>query len=74
MFFKTYGVRLDVYLEEEIDSETLLEEAIMADIEPESMDKEKSKNQLPKRVRFYHSKIDANSLEAGADYKSLKKS
>lgn len=68
-----HGVRLDVYLEEEIDNETLLEEAIIADIEPESEKKEKYKQQLPKRVRFYHAKIDANSLEAGADYTNLKK-
>lgn len=68
-----HGVRLDVYLEEEIDNETLLEEAIIADIEPESEKKEKHKHQLPKRVRFYHAKIDANSLEAGADYTNLKK-
>lgn len=68
-----HGVRLDVYLEEEIDNKTLLEEAIIADIEPESVLKEKSKQQLPKRVRFYHSKIDANHLKIGMDYTNLKK-
>lgn len=68
-----HGIRLDVYLEEELDSGTLLEEAIIADIEPEAESKEKNKKHLPKRVRFYHSKIDANSLGAGEDYTSLKK-
>ena len=68
-----HGIRLDVYLEEEISSETLLEEAIIADIEPESASKENEKESLPKRVRFYHSKIDANILGSGADYRSLKK-
>ena len=28
---------------------------------------------MPRRVRFYHSTIDVNSLAAGADYSSLKK-
>ena len=68
-----HGIRLDVYLEEELDSGTLLEEAIIADIEPEAESKEKNKKYLPKRVRFYHSKIDANSLGAGEDCTSLKK-
>ena len=68
-----HGVRLDVYLEEEIDSETLLEEAIIADIEVESSRKEKYREQIPQRVRFYHAKIDAESLGAGEDYSKLRK-
>ena len=68
-----HGVRLDVYLEEEVDNETLLENAVICDIEPESEEKEKYKGQLPRRTRFYHAKIDANTLEAGMDYQNLKK-
>ena len=68
-----HGVRLDVYLDETLNNETLIEEAIIADIEPESKEKEKYKSHLPKRVRFYHSKIDANILSSGNDYTKLKK-
>ena len=68
-----HGVRLDVYMEEEIDNETLVNEAIIADIEPESAKREAYKAHLPKRVRFYHSKIDVNTLAAGDDYSNLKK-
>ena len=68
-----HGIRLDVYMEETIDSETLLNESAIYDIEPESMEKKDKKDTLPRRVRFYHSTIDVNSLAAGADYSSLKK-
>lgn len=67
-----HGVRLDVYLEEVI-SDSLLEDAIIYDIEPESKSKEKDKSQLPKRMRFYHAKIDTGSLSSGMDYRNLKK-
>ena len=68
-----HGVRLDVYLEEEIDQNTLLEDAIICDIEPEVLDKEKEKDSLPRRVRFYHSQIDSVIFESGKSYKDLKK-
>lgn len=67
-----HGVRLDVYLEEVI-SDSLLEDAIIYDIEPESKSKEKDKSQLPKRMRFYHAKIDTGCLSSGMDYRNLKK-
>lgn len=68
-----HGVRLDVYLDEEISSKELIEEAIAADIEVESSQKERYKSQIPKRVRFYHAKIDSESLKAGEDYLNLRK-
>ncbi len=66
-----HGIRLDVYLEEDINSETLLENAAIYDIESEK--KRNDKDNLPRRVRFYHSKIDVGCLGTGFDYKMLKK-
>ena len=68
-----HGVRLDVYLEEQVDNESLLESSAIYDIEPESMEKKSEKDSLPKRVRFYHSKIDSGCLGSGVDYQLLKK-
>ena len=68
-----HGVRLDVYMEETIDNGSLLEGSAIYDIEPESMEKKSEKDNLPKRVRFYHSKIDSSCLGSGVDYKMLKK-
>ena len=65
------GVRLDVYLEEEIDSETLLENSSIYDIETEKRASEKG--DLPRRMRFYHSKMDVGILGSGSDYRKLKK-
>ena len=62
----THGARLDVYLEEE-DGE---ENATIFDFEPEQGKKDITN--LPRRVRFYHSKIDAGILKMGEDYKLLK--
>ncbi|MDD3337563.1 MAG: Rpn family recombination-promoting nuclease/putative transposase [Lachnospiraceae bacterium] len=42
------------------------------DVEPDRDDRKVSVKALPKRVRFYHAKIDAQSLEAGESYHSLK--
>ncbi len=60
-----HGTRLDVYLEEE-------DAATIYDVEPEQMTSEKHLVNIPKRVRFYHSKIDATSLKSGVDYRNLK--
>lgn len=68
-----HGVRLDVYLEEEIDSETLLEKSSIYDLEVESKEKDQEEDNLPKRVRFYHSRMDVNCLGSGKDYRELKK-
>lgn len=66
----THGARLDVYLEETEDD--VLENATIYDVEPESDSKNFSLKSIARRVRFYHSKIDATSLKAGMDYQSLK--
>lgn len=68
-----HGARLDVYLEEEVDGDTLLENATIYDVEPDLNNKVGNIKTLPRRVRFYHSVIDADSLKSGTDYKSLKK-
>ena len=68
-----HGLRLDVYIEEEIDSETLLKNSSIFDLEVESEKKKGSMDELPQRIRFYHAKIDAGSLGSGQDYRVLKK-
>lgn len=67
-----HGARLDVYLEEEVDGEESYENATICDIEPEKEDDRETLEALPRRVRFYHSKIDVGSLESGADYQARK--
>lgn len=59
-----HGVRLDLYLDEE-DGEIF-------DMEPDSNGGAGDVAALPRRVRFYHSKIDAGNLAAGEDYKALR--
>lgn len=61
---EAHGVRLDVYLDEE-DGEIF-------DVEPDLSDGARERKSLPRRVRFYHAKIDAGILEAGKDYDSLR--
>ena len=68
-----HGARLDVYLEEKLDGDELLENVTLYDVEPELKDNEENVKTLPKRVRFYHSIIDADSLKSGADYTALRK-
>ncbi len=63
-----HGTRLDVYLEEELPDEVNL----VYDVEPNQSDDTESVLALPKRVRFYHAKIDARCLKAGEKYTSLK--
>ena len=67
-----HGARLDVYLEEEFDVEKYHEEYTICDIEPDQGDDKEEVEALPRRVRFYHSKIDVGSLESGTDYQKLK--
>lgn len=59
-----HGVRLDLYLDEE-DGEIF-------DMEPDNNGRAGDVAALPRRVRFYHSKIDAGNLAAGEDYKALR--
>ncbi len=61
-----HGARLDVYIEEEKGTGTIY------DVEPDKNDDRELKLALPRRVRFYHSKIDGRSLKAGDDYSKLK--
>ena len=42
------------------------------DVEPDKNEEEEQVSALPKRVRFYHAKIDAESLKSGRSYRDLK--
>lgn len=60
----SHGIRLDVYMDEK--------DAGIYDLEAEQNFSVKNKESLPRRVRFYHAKIDATALESGLEYKSLR--
>lgn len=60
----SHGVRLDVYLDEEGGE--------IFDMEPDRGGRTESVATLPRRVRFYHAKIDAGNLTADEDYSSLR--
>ena len=62
-----HGIRLDVYAEEKADDLNTV-----YDIEPDKDGRESLRLALPKRARFYHAKIDAESLASGEDYGKLK--
>ena len=68
-----HGTRLDVYVEED-ESTTIVsaEERSVYDIEVEQDQRVSSIKMLPRRVRFYHAKIDAASLNSGERYGKLK--
>lgn len=66
-----HGARLDVYMEEDGNAEA--EISTVYDIEPDRNSKKSMVLALPKRVRFYHAKIDGNSLKSGEDYSHLKR-
>ena len=66
-----HGGRLDVYLEEAVETEKLLLDVTVFDLEMEQ--KSTRKEELPRRVRFYHSLLDAEILKSGAGYDSLKR-
>ncbi len=63
-----HGAYLDVFIEENGDEQN----ATICDIEAEQKYDGRADMLLPRRVRFYHAKIDAESLNSGEDYKSLK--
>ena len=67
-----HGARLDVYLEEDALSEDAPDNATIYDVEPDNDSNTQSITALPKRVRFYHAKIDSESLESGKTYHALK--
>lgn len=65
-----HGARLDVYIEPEgKDPEG---NVTVYDIEPDRNSMAKDRKILPRRVRFYHGKIIARSLNAGKGYEELK--
>lgn len=66
-----HGARLDVYLEEHVSIESE-DDAIVYDVEPDQNDDVEDIQALPRRVRFYHAKIDENSLKSGENYQKLK--
>lgn len=68
-----HGTRLDVYLEEDDADSDLLNATTIYDIEPNLLDDSELIQSLPKRVRFYHAKIDSKSLKSGESYRALKK-
>ena len=76
-----HGARLDVYIEETVSADGQTEEmaqiieddSSIFDIEPEKNHDTISVEGLPKRVRFYHAKIDNAALPSGEDYRKLKK-
>lgn len=59
-----HGIRLDVYLDEE--------DAGIYDLEVDRTVNPADRKSLPKRVRFYHAKIDANTLASGTAYGKLR--
>lgn len=65
-----HGARLDVYIEEDC-TDNSEHDIRVYDIEPDKNIKDVTV--LPQRVRFYHAKIDANSLKSGESYQMLKK-
>lgn len=67
-----HGARLDVYLEPEKKENSEEECAAVYDIEPDQNDKDSDIRALPRRMRFYHGKLAARNLNAGADYDRLK--
>jgi len=67
-----HGARLDVYIEEDEEAQIVGDVTTVYDVEPEQNDSVAAVKSLPKRVRFYHAKIDTRSLRAGETYKNLK--
>ena len=63
-----HGIRLDVYAEETQENDM----EMVYDIEADKRGKDELRVSLPKRTRFYHAKIDADSLASGEDYSKLK--
>ena len=66
-----HGARLDVYLEENPADESEKSTTVY-DMEPDKNSDKDAIQSLPRRVRFYHAKIDSNSLASGESYTNLK--
>lgn len=67
-----HGTRLDVYIEENVVDGQIMEQASVYDVEPDQKSGEEDIRSLPRRVRFYHAKIDSKCLRAGEAYEKLK--
>lgn len=61
-----HGVRLDVYLDEDDGTGELF------DLEPDNNDGKEDVESLPRRARFYHAKLDAESFQIGEKYEKLR--
>lgn len=59
-----HGIRLDVCLDEQGGD--------IVDLEPDRNSSAEDVKTLPRRVRFYHAKIDAGSLARGMEYSALR--
>ena len=59
-----HGIRLDVCLDEQGGD--------IIDLEPDQNSSAEDVRTLPRRVRFYHAKIDAGSLARGMEYSALR--
>ncbi|MDD7148843.1 MAG: hypothetical protein SOY45_07930 [Lachnospiraceae bacterium] len=59
-----HGIRLDVCLDEQGGG--------IVDLEPDQNSSAEDVASLPRRVRFYHAKIDAGSLARGMEYSALR--
>ena len=57
---------------EESLSDTDMGNSIVYDLEPDKNSDIKAVEALPRRVRFYHAKIDGDCLQSGKDYENLK--
>ncbi len=68
---RLHGARLDVYLEP-VEAGEPGGRAAVYDIEPDLKTPAADRRTLSRRTRFYHGKIAARSLNAGADYDTLK--
>lgn len=65
-----HGARVDVYIEEESDWQ---EVSAVFDVEAQKTRCIAPNESLPRRVRFYHAKIDSASLKTSEDYQVLKR-
>ncbi len=66
-----HGARLDVCLEPEVE-EGDGEDVTVYDIEPDQTEGNADRKALPRRIRFYHGKLAARSLESGVAYDKLR--
>lgn len=69
---KTTGTKTTEETKPTTETKTAAEKKTVYDMEPDQNDSAEDKKALPRRVRFYHGKIAARSLNSGADYDELK--